>query len=180
MPESEDTEMRLARWLLSRAGAWISIVAAAVWSSLLALLSPHIPPEALYLGIGILILGFAAAIWNGSRVSRSLRAKISKLETRIRELESENSSYRNPPPISDADQLIETDEKILMALTGKKELPTVSVSRAIGIGIDAAEVRLAELKSKNLIHFQMMIDRPGYWYLSIAGKRYLIDRNLIQ
>ena len=180
MPESEDTEMQVARWFLSRAGAWISIVATVVWSSLLALVSPHIPPEALYLGIGILLLGFAAAIWNGSRVSRSLRAKISRLETRIRDLESENSSYRNPPPISDADQLIETDEKILMTLTGKKELTTLAVSKAIGIGVDATEVRLAELKGKNLIHYQMMIDRPGYWYLGMAGKRYLIDRNLIQ
>ena len=180
MPEEPPKEPQAITWVRQRALALWTTLGSGVLATVVTLLRQSLSSDQLIATLLTVLATATVLIWTFAAAASRQRAKISKLETRIRDLESENSSYRNPPPISDADQLIETDEKILMSLTGKKQLPTVSVSKAIGIGIDAAEVRLAELKSKNLIHFQMMIDRPGYWYLSLAGKRYLIDRNLIQ
>ncbi len=180
MKEDPHPIPRLLLFLLTGSFATLATFAAILGGALSLWLQEHLSKSQI-LGMALGLAGILlVAIWTGVIAASRQRAKISKLEAKIQELMIENSSYRNPPPISDADQINETDENILMALTEKKRLTTVALSNAIGIGIDATELRLAELKSKKLIHLQMMIDSPSYWYLGMIGKQYLVNRNLIQ
>ena len=80
----------------------------------------------------------------------------------------------------------ETDEKILLTLTGRQKRTASEIAGMLGIGHDRAEVYLSELRKADLVCVQAYAQYAGEphqesdWSLSNEGRKYLADWQLVK
>ena len=171
MPEDQEQNIT-ARGLKTEL---IAPIATTVGTILAGVLKESLPQQALanLLIVALALLSIFA--WTYTAMLRRQRAKISKLETRIRDLESESSSLRNPPAIEDLKALTDIEEKLLAFLTPPKGRTIEQIAAHLGISAVRAEVTLSALAEPLLVYRQGYTEGPSYWCLGSAGKTYLVN-----
>ena len=72
-------------------------------------------------------------------------------------------------------------EQHILTLLASSDGPVVQrVAQQLGIGVQVAMFHLSELSTAELIYPQNYINRESEWHLANEGRRYLIQRGLIQ
>ena len=132
----------------------------------------------------------------------AIEKKLSDSEFRIKELESEKQrleldNFKLKEKITGLEeQLTETQnkssleevrEKILILISQNKKITDAQVAQAVGVGEQLATFHLKELEKEDFVHasYTMGSEWAGIrsrteWYITQAGRSYLVTHGLLQ
>ena len=117
----------------------------------------------------------------------ALKEKLQISEAKAKKLEGIINNYENREKISEAtkEQFLhsnppdETEAKILLFLANNGPMDIAQISVALAINNHKVEFHMLEMKEKGMVSSRINFDSDDIWTLDQAGRKYLVENNLI-